>query len=205
MYVLTLNQRGPRAAGDPATELVKALRHLPALVPFQRSAGGGAIGVVTDPETAVHAALAALRRRWQVGIGAAPVHRQLPDTAGEVRGPGLAYARTAADRARKTGGRVPLAVAGPGPEAAADAEAVLRLLGGIVAGRTEAEWKVLDLLTPGARGQQRLVAQELGITSQAVSNAVIRSRWAEEWACRPAAARLLRLAQGPPQAGAVCS
>jgi hypothetical protein len=88
---------------------------------------------------------------------------------------------------------VPLAVEGPG-SAAAEAEAVLRLLGGIVAGRSQAEWKVLDLLTPGVRGQQKLVARELGISTQAVSKAVLRSQWAEEWACRPAAARLLELA-----------
>jgi hypothetical protein len=52
-------------------------------------------------------------------------------------------------------------------------------------------------LTPGARGQQKLIAEVLGITTQAVSKAVVRSHWAEEWACRPAAARLLDLVYGP--------
>jgi hypothetical protein len=101
------------------------------------------------------------------------------------------------DRAQKTGERVPLAVAGPDADIAAEAEAVLRLLGQIVSTRTEAEWAVLDLMTPGARGQQKYIGQELGITTQAVSKAVVRSHWVEEWACRPAAARLLDMVHGP--------
>ena len=74
---------------------------------------------------------------------------------------------------------------------------LFRSLGQIVASRTTAEWKVLDLMTPGARGQQKYVAEALGITTQAVSKAVVRSYWSEEWATRPAAARLLDLAAGP--------
>ena len=52
---------------------------------------------------------------------------------------------------------------------------------------------LLDLLTPGVRGQQKAVAEELGITTQAVSKAVARAQWNEEHAARPAAARLLGL------------
>jgi predicted transcriptional regulator len=48
-------------------------------------------------------------------------------------------------------------------------------------------------MTPGVRGQQKAVALELGITTQAVSKAVARSQWAEDHAARPAAARLLAL------------
>ena len=75
---------------------------------------------------------------------------------------------------------------------------MLRLLGQIVHHPDRpAEWAVVDLTTPGARGQQKYVAQELGITAQAVSRAVVRSHWLEEWATRPAAARLLDLTHGP--------
>nr|WP_174233571.1 fused MFS/spermidine synthase [Micrococcus sp. HSID17228] len=81
-------------------------------------------------------------------------------------------------------------------EAAAEAEAVLRLVGQLVWSRTDAEWAVLDLLVPGVRGQQKPAAAALGITAQAVSQAVQRSYWNEEHACRPAAARLLTLAGG---------
>ena len=55
---------------------------------------------------------------------------------------------------------------------------------------------MLDLLVPGVRGQQKPAAAALGITAQAVSQAVQRSYWNEEHACRPAAARLLTLAGG---------
>ena len=198
MYVLTINQRDSREVGDLVPELIKSLRHLPAAIPFQRSVGDEAIGAVAEASTAIDAALIALRsRRWHVGIGVGELRLPLPPEIKDAEGYGLVYARRAVDRAQKTGERVPLAVSGADADIAAEAEAVLRLLGQIVATRTDAEWKVLDLMTPGARGQQKFIAEELGITSQAVSKAVVRSHWVEEWACRPAAARLLDLAYGP--------
>lgn len=212
VYVLTINQRDSREAGDLVDDLVRALRPVPAVLPFQRSVGDEAIGVVPGPGAAVDAALRALReRRWNVGIGVGPVGAvdpadpggwglsglpgSLPDTQDlrDVGGPGLVYARRAVEQAARTGVRVPVAVDGPDQEAAGQAEAVLRLVGQLVLTRTDAEWAVLDLMVPGVRGQQKLVAAELGITVQAVSKAVQRSFWAEEHACRPAAARLLGL------------
>jgi hypothetical protein len=136
-------------------------------------------------------------RRWHVGIGVGELFVPLPEDVNEAQGYGLVYARRAVERAQKTGERVPLAVSGPDADIAAEAEAVLRLIGQIVSTRTDAEWKVLDLMTPGARGQQKFIAEELGITTQAVSKAVVRSHWVEEWSCRPAAARLLDLVYGP--------
>ncbi|MCU1631970.1 MAG: hypothetical protein JWM61_622 [Micrococcaceae bacterium] len=197
-YVLTINQRDSRDVGDLVGELLKALRYLPAVVPFQRSVGDEVQGVVDSASTAVDAALRAIRyRRWHVGIGVGGLTPPVPDRIVDAEGYGLVYARRAVNRARKTGERIPLAVEGPDGEIAAEAEAVLRLLGQIVYTRTDAEWTVLDLMTPGARGQQKYVAQELGITAQAVSRAVVRSHWMEEWATRPAAARLLDLTHGP--------
>lgn len=198
MYVLTINQRDSRESGDRVEELVAALGRLPAAIPFQRSFGDEAIGVVTEARTAVDAAMIALRaRRWHVGIGVGSLHVPLPERIADAEGFGLVYARRAVNRAQKTGERVPLAVSGPDADVAAEAQAVLRLVGQIVATRTDAEWSVLDLMVPGVRGQQRAIADELGITTQAVSKAVVRSHWNEEWACRPAAARLLDLVRGP--------
>lgn len=197
-FVLTINQRDSRESGDLVPDLIRSLRQLPAAVPFQRSVGDEAQGVLADASTAVDAALAALRqRRWNVGIGVGELHLPLRQSVLENDGYGLVYARRAVERARKAGERIPLAVDGPDPGIAAEAQAVLRLLGQIVASRTDAEWKVLDLMTPGARGQQKYVAEILGITTQAVSKAVVRSHWQEEWATRPAAARLLSLCSGP--------
>ncbi|QCU76839.1 hypothetical protein E7744_00255 [Citricoccus sp. SGAir0253] len=206
MYVLTINQRDSREVGDLVDGLLRSLRPVPTVLPFQRSVGDEAIGVVADPAAAVDAALRALReRRWNVGIGVGPFGAAGPDGAWtpgpvpdtqdlrDVGGPGLVHARRAVERAAATGVRVPVAVDGPDAEAAAQAEAVLRLVGQLVLTRTAAEWAVLDLMVPGVRGQQKPVAAELGITVQAVSKAVQRSFWAEEHACRPAAARLLGL------------
>lgn len=198
LFVLTINQRDSREVGDMVPDLIKALRHLPAVVAFQRSVGDELQGAVSSAKTAVEAALIAVRhRRWYVGIGVGELHTPVPENILEAEGYGLVYARRAVERAQKTGERIPLAIAGPDADVAAEAEAVLRLLGQIVATRTDAEWKVVDLLTPGARGQQKLIGKELSITTQAVSKAVVRSHWAEEWACRPAAARLLDLVYGP--------
>lgn len=197
-FVLTINQRNSREAGDLVDDLLRTLRPLPTEVAFQRSVGDEVQGVVDSATTAVDAALLALRARcWHVGIGIGAPVPPVPGRLADASGPGPGHARRAVDRARRTGERIPLAVEGPSRVIAGEAEAVLRLLGHLVATRTAAEWAVLDLLTPGARGQQSLVAQELGITKQAVSRAVVRSHWQEEWATRPAAAHLLELAAGP--------
>ncbi|MGM7666908.1 hypothetical protein [Microbacterium sp. A93] len=207
-YVLTINQRDSREVGDLVGDLLRSLRPVGTVVPFQRSVGDEAIGVVPDARSAVDAALIALRhRRWNVGIGVGslgPVDPDrsasrgggvLPDTQNlhDVGGPGLVFARRAVEEAAKAGVRVPVAVDGPDEQVAEEAQSVLRLIGQLVLTRTDAEWAVLDLLVPGVRGQQKPVAAELGITAQAVSKAVQRSFWNEEHACRPAAERLLAL------------
>jgi hypothetical protein len=205
MYVLTINQRDSREVGDMVGDLVRSLRPVDTVVPFQRSVGDEAIGIVSHAPAALEAALRALRgRRWNVGIGVGsvgPVDPEaggsLPDTQAlhDVGGPGLVYARRAVEEAARAGVRVPLAVDGPDAEVAADAQAVLRLIGQLVLTRTDAEWAVLDLMVPGVRGQQKPVAAALGISVQAVSKAVQRSFWNEEHACRPAAERLLGLVE----------
>lgn len=198
MFVLTINQRDSREVGDRVGDLLRTLADVPTLVPFQRSFGDEAIGVLTDPVHVVDAALAALRQhRWHVGIGVGPVQWPFPASIADAEGFGLVYARRAVNRAQKTGERIPLSIDGPDADVAAEAEAVARLVGQIVTTRTEAEWSVLDLMIPGVRGQQKTIAAELGITAQAVSKAVVRSNWNEEWACRPAVARLLALVAGP--------
>lgn len=198
LFVVTINQRDSREVGDLVPELLREFRFVDAVVPFQRSVGDELQGVVGSAQSAVDVALKAIRfRRWHVGIGVGEVHSPVPERITEAEGYGLVYSRRAVNRAQKTGERIPLAIEGPDSDVAAEAEAVLRLLGQIVYTRTDAEWNVLDLMTPGARGQQKLIAAELGITTQAVSKAVIRSHWVEEWATRPAAARLLDLTYGP--------
>lgn len=199
VYVVTLDQRR-REAGDLVPDLLRRLAALPSVVPFQRARAHAVQGITEAPDAAVSAALTGLRGgEWGVGIGVGTVRLETatdPEGRTGLRadGPGTAHARLAADAAVRAG-RVPVCVAAEDDRSAAQAEAVLRLLGRIVVLRTEAEWRVVDLLVPGARGQQKAVAAELGITPQAVSKAVARSLWQEEWNARPAAARLLGLCE----------
>ena len=194
MFTLTINQTDSRRDGDRVPQLLKDLRHIPARLDFDRSVEDEVQGIVDCPHQAVEAALIALRGgSWYVGIGVGPVHEPLPNQIKDAAGHGLVYARRAVDRLRNSKERIPVAVEGPVADVAHDAEAVLRLLGHIVRDRSDAEWRVLDLLTPGVRGQQKAVAHELGISTQAVSKAVARAQWNEVHAARPAAARLLAL------------
>ncbi|WP_026536398.1 hypothetical protein [Arthrobacter sp. H14] len=194
MYVVTMDQRNSRDVGDMVPQLVRQLRHIPAVIEFQRSVSDEVQGVTIDAADAITAALSALRGgSWSVGIGVGRVDDPLPERIVEASGYGMVYSRRAAERALKIHDQVPLAVEGLERDLAAESEAVLRLLGRIVAVRSQSEWNVVDLMIPGVRGQQKAVAAELGITPQAVSKAVVRSLWQEEWAARPAAARLLGL------------
>lgn len=194
MYVVTMDQRNSRDVGDMVPQLVRQLRHIPAVIEFQHSVSDEVQGVTIDAADAIDAALSALRGgSWSVGIGVGRVDDPLPEKIVEASGYGMVYSRRAAERALKVHDQVPLAVEGLERDLAAEAEAVLRLLGRIVAVRSQSEWNVVDLMIPGVRGQQKAVAAELGITPQAVSKAVVRSLWQEEWAARPAAARLLGL------------
>jgi hypothetical protein len=194
MFTLTINQRDSRRDGDQVPQLLKDLRHIPALLDFDRSVEDEVQGIVDCAHQAVETALIALRSgHWYVGIGVGPVNQPFPNQIKHASGHGLVYARRAVERLRNGPDRIPVAVEGPLAHIAAEAEAVLRLLGHIVQHRTTAEWRVLDLLTPGVRGQQKAVAQELGISTQAVSKALHRAQWVDEHAARPAAATLLEL------------
>jgi hypothetical protein len=198
VYLVTLRQRDRRSDGDLTDEMLRTLAGIATLAPFQRSGPSLLVGVPERAEDAVEATLRALRsNQWLVGLGVGSLYEPVPREAQYLQGTALGYAHTAVERSGHTGERVPLSVIGPEASVAAEAEAVLRLLGQIVSTRSSAEWAVLDLLTPGARGQQKHVATELGITAQAVSKAVVRSAWVEEWAARPAAARLLRWIDSP--------
>ena len=198
MYLVTLKQRDRRGDGDLGDEILRSLSGIATLAPFQRSGPSVLIGVPERAEDAVDATLRALRsHHWLVGLGIGSLYEPVPREAQYLQGTALGYAHTAVERSEHTGERIPLSVVGPDTAVAAEAEAVLRLLGQIVSTRSAAEWAVLDLLTPGVRGQQKHVAAELGISAQAVSKAVVRSAWVEEWAARPAAARLLRWVESP--------
>lgn len=199
MFVLTVDQEGSTRHGDQVAGLLAALRPLTdsltgVLRAFERTVGDEVQAVVDDPTTVVTLALHLLRLRgWTVGIGAGPVDEPLPASSREASGPAFVRARAAVERAKTRGSAVPLAVeAGDGVahERGQEAEAVLRILGGVVTRRTAAGWEVVDLLAPGQR-RQKDVAAELGVSEQAVSQRLRTALWSEELAVRPVAARLL--------------
>lgn len=198
MYVVTLKQRDRREAGDTSEPILRSLSGITALTAFQPSGPTLLIGAPETAQDTVNAVLIALRHPgWSVGVGVGSLYEPVPTDAQYLQGTALGYALTASERAEHTGDRVPLSVIGSNSELASEAEAVLRLIGQLISKRSTAEWAVLDLLTPGVRGQQKYVAAELGISAQAVSKAVVRSSWVEELAARPAAARLLRWVDAP--------
>lgn len=196
MFVMTIDQRGSRKGIDRVPELLAALEDIPVALPFERSVGDEIQGVLDGPRSVVEAALRALRTgQWYVGIGIGGVDQPLPSSPREGSGAAFILARHAVDRAKKTGERVPLAVEAavapePGGHAPA-AEAVLVLVGGLVRGRTAAEWRVLDALDRIANRRQVAAAKMLGISPQAVSKAILRSGWQEEQGGRAAAELLL--------------
>lgn len=143
------------------------------------------IGTTEDALEAVALVLLALRADGSVGVG----------LANDVRS-GVELARQGAHDRKRSVRHVPLRVLGAVPSQNVDAaQAVLRLVGRIVVNRSQAEWRVLDELTPGVRGSQGPIAQALGISSQAVSKAIARAGWVEEWDGRRAAALLLNAAR----------
>lgn len=215
MFVMTIDQKDSRHSADRVPELLEHLGGLDLELPFERTVGDEVQAVASSAEVVVNAVLAVLRRGgWSVGIGVGAVDLPLPVSSREAGGDAFIAARSAVERAKKTGDRPPLAVAVAGSArgasnasgtgtgtasgtgaadvaAASDAEAVLVLIAMLVCGRTEAEWRILEHVEPHKWGAQSAAARMLGITSQAVSNAVQRSGWNEEWAARPAAAVLL--------------
>jgi hypothetical protein len=221
MLVLTVDQRDSTRRGD----LVPAvLERLDALVradgeperglvlPFERTVGDEVQAVLASDDAgsrlAVDVVLALLRDGgWSVGVGAGPVDRPLPSVSRAASGPAFVRAREAVERAKGRGSVVPVAVVGPGDEPgatiAADAEAVLRLLGVVAARRSDAGWQAIDTLARHAQqsAPQRATARALGISEQAVSQRLRTALWAEEEAVRPLAARLLAAAGGMEHGG----
>jgi hypothetical protein len=198
MFVMTIDQRGSRHAPDRVPALIAELPAVPGVLRGpERTVGDEVQAVLDDPDAVVELALHLLRLgEWSVGIGAGPVDEPLPASPREGRGEAFVLARSAVDAAKSRQRQVPLAVRGADPVAAADAEAVLTLLGAVLARRTPAGWRAVDESGPAGDRNQDAVAARLGITQQAVSERLRTALRAEEVAVRPAAARLLTAAAG---------
>ncbi|MFE6970289.1 hypothetical protein [Isoptericola sp. NPDC057653] len=214
MIVVTADQRGSTGAGDRVPEalalVASRVAGRPGLVlPFDRTVGDEIQGLLAADDDgaalAVDVVLDLVRDGgWSVGVGLGAVDRPLPAASRAAAGPAFVRAREAVERAKRRGrGSVPLALVGddaePHATIARDAQALLHLLGAVVARRSAAGWEAVDTLV-AQRGPapQRASAAALGVSEQAVSQRLRAALWAEDQAARPLAARLLRAAGADP-------
>lgn len=189
MFVLTFIAR---LASSDVSALAQRLEQLEPTVGFAQTYHDELQGAFDTAQDALAAALLGARHgEFWVGIGVGPL--TLPRFAAALGAVATTDCEGAALNASRAA--VELAQTGAPPrgiclntrdrEKAEQVTGLLRLLYRVTAARTDAEWRVLDLLIPGVRGQQKAVAQALGITSQAVSKTLVRSLWHEELATRP--------------------
>lgn len=197
MFVVALSPR-PRSVTDVAAAgeaLWHQLGQVHTHAPFTALSEQLLLGVPADAAAAVDAVLRVARLNFcNIGLGIGPLHTPVPEDAEQIDGRALRRALGALQAAGHRGERVPICVSGPAAELDTGIEGLLRLLGQSIRTRTEAEWAVVDLMTPGVRGQQRAIAQALDITPQAVSAAIVRSGFNDEHDARAGVARLLQLA-----------
>ncbi|MCL3862837.1 hypothetical protein [Actinotalea sp. K2] len=199
MFVLTVDQDASTTRGDLVPELLTTMAPLTAalpgvLRPFERTVGDEVQAVLRDADDLTTVTLALLRiGGWSIGIGIGPVHEPLPASSRAASGEAFVRARAAVERAKGRGSAAPVAVeAGAGETGARgrEAEAVLRLLGGVIARRSDAGWEAIELVGAGGL-RQKDVAARLKISEQAVSQRLRTALWSEEVAVRPVVARLL--------------
>lgn len=199
MLVLTVDQDASTRRGDLVDELLTELdpvvSRLPGVLrPFERTVGDEVQAVLDDATSTVTLVLHLLRTGgWTVGLGVGPVQEPMPASSRAASGPAFVRARAAVERAKSRGSTAPVAVeAGDGAagERGVEVEALLRMLGAVIARRSDAGWQVVDMLADGVE-KQKDVAARLGISEQAVSQRLRTALWSEELAVRPVAARLL--------------
>ncbi|HET6825056.1 MAG TPA: DNA-binding protein [Amnibacterium sp.] len=199
MFVLTVDQVDSRGLGDRVGPLLPELAHrwgeALALGP-DRTAGDEFQLLTRDAGAALGLVLELTRRDdWSVGLGVGGVDEPLPATTREAAGEAFVAARDAVDRAKRAAHRFALSAAtAAGPLDGADVEAFADLLLEVRSRRSPEGWAVADRLLPGTT--QAAVAQELGITAQAVSLRAKAAGIRLEERATPALVRALRALDG---------
>ena len=188
VFVLTFIQR---SSSGSVEKLQQALSLLNPRVPFTQTYPDELQGAFESASDAVHAALlAAPDNGFWVGMGVG--HLNIPASGDALDdlsialcdGDALEYSRLAVEQARTGSPARGIAISSAQRFLSDALSGNIRLLYRVCADRTEAEQRVVAPLIPGVRGQQKAVAQALGITTQAVSRALVRARWHEEQAAR---------------------
>lgn len=201
MFVLMLTPDRARTRAEPSGRdrveaLAAVLNPIAGRRPLERTLGDEAILLPSRAEHAVQALCAVSETgAWRAGLGVGAVSTPLPDQARAVTGPAVDAARAALQDARTTA-QVPLSIRAGDPrhaDTAADAEAVLRLIGWMIATRSTGQWTVVRALRKEPGRTQRELAEHLGITQQTVSRSLKTSGWREESAAHPLLVRLLAM------------
>ncbi|MGZ8179676.1 hypothetical protein ACXVUM_17235 [Williamsia sp. SKLECPSW1] len=188
MYVVTVDQRRSRRERDRVPDLVARFTDTPLVRPFDRTAGDEVQAVSDDPAVVVDVVVDLVAMGgWSVGVGVGPVEQPLPRVTRAGRGPAFEAARDAVTRAKRAPGNV--SVAGGDPVRAADAAAVLALLAIVVGRRSEEGHQAVARIREGA--SQSEIADELGISKQAVSQRLSVAEWQAERDGRIAAVHLV--------------
>ncbi|MBY4013919.1 hypothetical protein [Rhodococcoides fascians] len=191
MFVMTVDQRRSRRDIDRVPDLLDRYRDFDLVRPFERTAGDEVQAVCEDAATVVAIALDLVATpHWSVGIGVGSVELPLPDTTRAGRGQAFEAARDAVTRAKNA--PAALAVTGPEPAAAEDAETASTLVALIVARRSDQGREAVALMAEGM--SQTDAAERLDISKQAMSQRLSVAGWHVENAGRTLAARLLNAA-----------
>lgn len=191
VFVLTFIQR---SAQHSLTALSDELAKLNPRVAFAQTYPDEIQGAFDRASDALHAALIAARDNgFWVGIGIGELN--IPRFAGALgavsTGDALEFSRLAVEEAQGGAPVRCISISADNHHLAELAAGSARLLYRVCADRTDAEWRVVNLLVPGVRGQQKAAATALGITTQAVSRTLVRSLWHEEQAARGALIELM--------------
>jgi hypothetical protein len=191
MFVMTVDQRRSRRDIDRVPDLLDRYRDFDLIRPFERTAGDEVQAVCEDAATVVAIALDLVATpHWSVGIGVGSVELPLPDTTRAGRGQAFEAARDAVTRAKNA--PAALAVTGPEPEAAEDAETASTLVALLVARRSDQGREAVALMAEGM--SQTDAAERLNISKQAMSQRLSVAGWHVENAGRTLVARLLNAA-----------
>ncbi|MFI8565896.1 hypothetical protein ACIGGF_04960 [Rhodococcus sp. NPDC078407] len=194
MFVLTVDQRRSRRDIDRVPDLLDRYRDHGLLRPFDRTAGDEVQAVCEDPTTVVSIALELVSTpQWSVGIGIGSVELPLPETTRAGRGPAFEAARDAVTRAKSA--PAALAVSGPDPTAAEDAETASTLVALLIGRRSDHGREAVALMADGL--SQTDAAERLNISKQAMSQRLSVAGWHVENAGRILASRLLDAANTP--------
>jgi hypothetical protein len=191
MFALTVDQRGSRRSSDAVPDLLDRLGATPVVRGFERTVGDEVQALLDDADATVDVVVRVARTQaWWIGLGIGDVDTPVPASVRAARGPALFAARTAVERAHRSGAGVAVE-AGEGRDAdeAHDVETVLQVLGRLVADRSDDGQEAVEALR--RHPTQRAAAEELAITPQAMSARLKVARPDDEDRLRALAVRLL--------------